>query len=458
MIELRGVSYRYPEAPRPALQGIDLAVRDGEWVLLAGPSGCGKSTLLYLINGLIPQVIDGELNGEAVVDGLRPAQVPIRELSRRVGTVFQNPELQLFMLRTEEDVAFGCENLGMAPEETHRRTDSALARLSLNAIRRQEVFTLSGGQKQRLAIAGALATGTRILLLDEPTSDLDDRSRAELLASLRELHDAGHTVVMTEHRLDGLAGLVDRVLTMEDGRIVCNGACPAPCSLALRPPAQVDNEATVLVEAEAIEFAYPGRERVLADVSFHLRAGEVVALTGANGCGKTTLLKLLCGLLRPQKGRLRVAGISQPALRDLVGAVGFLFQNPDEQIFTDRVADEIAFGPHNFGRTVDLDRYLNQTRLGRYREAHPRSLSRGERQRLAAAAVLAMRPKVILLDEPTTGLDQPAWSALMELVVAEARESEACVLFSTHHGEAADAFASRRLRIDEGRLVDDGLP
>lgn len=155
MIQFQGVSYTYQDAPRPALQEIDLAVRQGEWVLLAGPSGCGKSTLLHLINGLIPQVLGGEMKGKILVDGLAPSQIPIREVSGRVGTVFQNPELQLFMLRVEEDVAFGCENLGLPPEETKRRADSALARLSLVPIRRQEVFTLSGGQKQRLAIAVA---------------------------------------------------------------------------------------------------------------------------------------------------------------------------------------------------------------------------------------------------------------------------------------------------------------
>ncbi len=234
MIQLRGVSYTYPESASPALREIDLAVPEGQWLLLAGPSGGGKSTLLCLLNGLIPQVLGGEIRGEVRVDGLTPASVPLREMSRRVGTVFQNPEVQLFMLRVQEDVAFGCENLGLPPVETHRRVEQALHRLSLAALRDREVFSLSGGQKQRLAIAGALAMGCRTLLLDEPTSDLDEPSRAELLAALGVLHQAGHTIIMTEHRLEGLGRIVDRVLAVEKGRVVSDGRFPSETPLFRR--------------------------------------------------------------------------------------------------------------------------------------------------------------------------------------------------------------------------------
>ena len=196
---------------------------------------------------------------------------------------------------------------------------------------------------------------------------------------------------------------------------------------------------------------------MLEDLSFRLRAGETVALLGDNGSGKTTLLKLLCGLLRPKQGHVVIAGKENPSLSDLVGEVGFLFQNPDEQLFADTVIEEIAFGPRNLSRSVDAERYLERLGLSRYRDAHPRSLSRGERQRLAAATVLAMQPKVILLDEPTTGLDRGAWAALMEFVVEGASNSGACVVFSTHHAEVVEAFASRVLTLSHGRIADDRL-
>ncbi|MCU0982262.1 MAG: energy-coupling factor ABC transporter ATP-binding protein [Pirellulaceae bacterium] len=457
MIELRGVSYVYSTATRPTLDDVNLSIREGEWLLLAGPSGCGKSTLLYLLNGLIPHVVAGELQGEVRVDGLVPGGVPLAAVSRRVGTVFQNPEVQLFMLRVAEDVAFGCENLGLPPAETLRRVDRALGQMSLTALRDHETFRLSGGQKQRLAIAGALAMGSRTLLLDEPTSDLDRGSRSELLAALQELHHAGHTIVMTEHRFDGLQGLVDRVITLADGCIVSDGPFPeivAPARSSKEPIA--GNGA--IAECEHLAFSYPCSTPVLGDVSFELQAGDVVALTGCNGTGKTTLLKLLCGLLQPNGGQLTIAGQSRPSVQDLVGIVGFLFQNPDEQLFTESVATEIEFGPTNLGRPVAIDSLLERIGLSQHRVAHPRSLSRGQRQLLAAASVLAMKPRLLLLDEPTTGLDQSAWTRLMQLVVEQAHEDGTCVLFSTHHNEVVEAFASRQFRLGEGRLTDARLP
>ncbi|MCY2988102.1 MAG: ATP-binding cassette domain-containing protein [Planctomycetota bacterium] len=457
MIELRGVSYVYPTATRPTLNDVNLSIREGEWLLLAGPSGCGKSTLLYLLNGLIPHVVAGELQGEVRVNGLAPGDVPLAEVSRRVGTVFQNPEVQLFMLRVAEDVAFGCENLGLPPAETLRRVDRALGQMSLSTLRDHETFRLSGGQKQRLAIAGALAMGSQILLLDEPTSDLDSGSRSELLSALQELHRAGHTIVMTEHRFDGLQGLVDRVISLDDGRIVTDGPVPnvaAPARIAEESSARIG----AMVECEHLAFAYPDSSPVLSDVSFQLQAGDVVALTGCNGAGKSTLLKLLCGLLQPVRGQLTIAGRSRPSVRDLVGTAGLLFQNPDEQLFTESVAAEIEFGPTNLGRQTATDSLIERIGLSDHREAHPRSLSRGQRQLLAAAAVLAMKPRLLLLDEPTTGLDQSAWVRLMQLIVEQAREDGACVLFSTHHDEVVEAFASRDLRLSEGRLTDAGLP
>ena len=372
MIQLRGVTFTYEDAPAPTLRDIDLTVRDGEWLLLAGPSGCGKSTLLHAINGLIPHVIAGQLTGEILVDGRIPSKTPIEQLSRYVGTVFQNPELQLFMLRVEDDVAFGCENLGYSPQETWRRTNWALDNLSLAAHRHQTVATLSGGQKQRLAVAGLLAMGSQILLLDEPTSDLDESGCDELLRTLKQLHRQGHTIILCEHRWDRLHGLVDRVVTMDEGAVILDGPFPKADPLPPSHPVTRGRDTEPLVKAHGIGFTYPNRDRLLEDVTFDLRAGEVVALTGDNGAGKTTLLKLLCGLLRPDRGALCVTGVRQPRTRELVGKVGFLFQNPDEQIFTDRVADEIAFGPKQLGREVDVNHYLARTGLLRFYTAHPR--------------------------------------------------------------------------------------
>jgi energy-coupling factor transporter ATP-binding protein EcfA2 len=455
MVELGRVSYAYPGSATPALRDIDLSVGDGECVLLAGPSGCGKSTLLYLLNGLIPHVLGGDLSGEVLIEGARPAETPIQEISRRVGTVFQNPEVQLFMPRVSEDVAFGCENLCLAPDETQRRVEVALARLSLTSLHRREVAKLSGGQKQRVAIAGMLAMGCRTLLLDEPTSDLDDDGRAELLSVLHDLRRASHTIVMAEHRLDHLDGLADRCVCMEAGRIVSDGPFPPPSPITRRLNGRPPRTTAPLVELEDAGCSYPPGDPALEDVSLALYPGEVTALLGPNGSGKTTLLKLLCGRLAPTRGRVMIGGTANPRLDQLVGKVGFLFQNPDEQLFTDSAIGEIAFGPGNLGRSVDPRERLEQVGLGSHADSHPAALSRGERQRLAAAAVLAMEPEIILLDEPTTGLDRNAWIQLMELVIGHATERGAGVVYSTHHQEMADAFAHRAITLREGRIVDD---
>ncbi|MGD9126201.1 MAG: ABC transporter ATP-binding protein [Planctomycetia bacterium] len=457
MIRLQGVSYQYTNTMTPALQDVDLTVSEGEWLLLVGPSGGGKSTLLYLLNGLIPHILDGDVSGEIQVDGIVPKESSVRELSRQVGTVFQNPETQLFMLRVDEDVAFGCENLCFPPPETQRRVEHALDQLSLRDLRHQEVFSLSGGQKQRLAIAGALAMGCRTLLLDEPTSNLDEESRKSLLTALTELHQAGHTILMTEHRLDGLENLVDRVVTVDDGTVSANDDFPTQTLPARKTRPESEADDTPLVDMQEVTFAYEGRASVLENLSLRLAAGEIVALLGPNGCGKTTLLKLLCGLLRPRQGELEIVGKKRPKIADLIGQIGFLFQDPDEQLFADTVYDEIDFGPKNLGRTIDVEYYLKRLGLEHYRDSHPRSLSRGQRQRLAAATVLALRPKLILLDEPTTGLDQDAWIALMEFILEEAAPCGAGVVFSTHHAEVVELFADRVVTLTEGRIVDDRL-
>jgi energy-coupling factor transporter ATP-binding protein EcfA2 len=455
MIDLRQVSYTYPGSRAPVLQEINFSVADGECVALAGPSGCGKSTLLYLLNGLIPHALGGELSGEVRVAGMIPAATSLREISRRVATVFQNPEVQLFMPRVAEDIAFGCENLRLPPAETRRRVERALAQLSLIDLRDREVPKLSGGETKRVAIAGTLAMGSRLLLLDEPTSDLDAGGQAELLAALQDLRRAGHTIVISEHRLQGLAGLLDRVVLLDGGRIVSDGPFPPPTLVPRNLNGGPHRATAPLVDLQNVSFSYAQGECAIRDMSFSVSRGEVVALLGPNGAGKTTLLKLLCGLLRPTVGDVAVEGRRNPGLSELVGRIGYLFQNPDEQLFAASVSDEIAFGPANLGRDVDPIPHLERFGLERYRDAHPLTLSRGERQRLAAAAVLATEPDVLLLDEPTTGLDQRAWSQLMDIVIGQAVQRNAGVVFSTHHREVADAFAHRAVALAEGRIVDD---
>jgi energy-coupling factor transporter ATP-binding protein EcfA2 len=246
---------------------------------------------------------------------------------------------------------------------------------------------------------------------------------------------------------------VDRAITIDGGQITSDGPFPVEAPLPQRKTKGRAADSAPLVDLREVSFAYPEKTPVLKQATMQLRAGEVVALVGPNGSGKTTLLKLLCGLLQPTVGCATIAGHESPMVADLVGSVGFLFQNPDEQLFADTVWEEIHFGLKSKAVPMDVERCLEHLGLARYRDEHPRSLSRGERQRLAAATLLIHRPKLILLDEPTTGLDRRHWVSLMEIVTEEARRSGAGVVFSTHHSEVVDAFADRVWRLSNGALT-----
>jgi energy-coupling factor transporter ATP-binding protein EcfA2 len=449
-VRVRQLGYAYASAHAPSLCDIDLEVEAGELVALVGRSGCGKSSLLYSLNGVIPQALGGRRTGAVEVLGIDPGHTRLAEVSRRVGMVFQNPAAQLFRLTVEEDVAFGCENLGLAPAETAARVDEALERLGLSPLRRRPVQQLSGGQQQRLALAGVLAMGCSVLLLDEPSSDLDESGRAALWRALADLRAAGHSVVVSEHRLDGGRALADRVLAFDAGRLAPT-AEPFPAPARRRSGGRGDGQP--VVELDRVSGGYTRGKPVLEDLSLTVRRGEMIGVCGPNGSGKTTLLKLLAGLLPPSAGRVVVSGVERPRPARLAGRVGLLLQNPDEQLLADTVAAELSFGPRQLGRPFDPLPLLARLGLAQYRDASPFALSRGERQRLALGGLLAMQPDLLLLDEPTSGLDQESWVALLDLVAEQAAANGTAVLFTTHHREAVEAFADRVItlsRVDGG--------
>lgn len=501
MVRFERFSFRYPGADSYALRDIELRIEQGEFVLIAGVSGCGKSTLLYAVNGLIPHLFPGEREGRVLVGSSEPKDVPLHTLSRRVGTVFQNPENQLFMLTVADDVAFGCENLLLPREEIRARVDHALHHVGLSGLRDRPVFSLSGGQKQRCAMAGVLAMAPEVLVLDEPTADLDGEGTEEVFEQLARLHREGRTILLVEHKLEEACSLVDRILVMENGRMVEDGTprdvlgsgrtclerldLPDAVRLGLRPPPLTAAEAYETLRRKGVtelrpvaqnrakkrdrsegmpnvmvrdlHFAYADDVEVLSGLSFDVRPGEMVAVVGPNGSGKTTLFKLLMGLERSTSGEVVVNLVENPTLTDLIGRVAFLFQNPDEQLFCDTARREIAFGPRNVGVEADVEAYLRITSLTSYADRHPHTLSRGERQRLALAALLAMETGVLLLDEPTTGLDRDNWMHVLKIARGLAGQSKT-VIFSTHNMKVVGEFADRVLVLNAGRLSADGPP
>ncbi len=500
VLALDGVSYTYPRAAQPAVDSVSFEVGEGEFVLLTGPSGCGKSTLASLVKGLIREGVTGSI----LVDGEAAAALAVPELAQRVGMVFQNPDLQFFGATVLEDVAFGPENLGMPRDEIRARAGEALAAAGCDHLAGRAIASLSGGERQRVAIAGALAMRPRLLVLDEPTSDLDPGGRREVLEALAALRERGVTVLLIEHNLEDAAEYADRFLVMDAGRLILDdtpaGALPDPArrlaaigvcppqryvlarSLGLDdasdgallgtlegrtpcpPPARGCGEGSAGPLAIAFEHVTTERDgrRVLDDVSFRVGRGEFVAIVGPNGAGKSTLAAHLIGFLRPTRGRVLVGDrdAAEESVPALARRTGYLFQNPDHQLFMDTVAREIGFGLANYGITnagERVARAMEQHGLSTFAGRPPQSLSRGQRQRVAVASILTMEPDVLILDEPTTGQDRGHLRALMEEMAGLHRAGRT-VLLITHDLGLVAAYADRVLVMKGGRLVFDGTP
>lgn len=468
---------------------------------MLGPSEAGKSTLALCLNGLIPRMIKGEFRGRVEVDGLLTDRSWPRELASRVGVLFQDFEAQLFSTRVDQEVAFGPENLGWPRPELVRRVDQALGLVGLGGLQDRNPATLSGGQKQLLALAAVLALTPGILALDEPTSDLDPQRVGELLATLDHLAAENHHTLMLLGEDLRLARHCTRVILLDQGKIAADGP-PAQVlrqvdairGLGLRPPdipalfhdlgqsrlPLTLEEALVqarslgwnqrgapgpgpprddhspqlgpeILALRSVSFSYFGGKPVLDNLSLSFKEGELTAILGENGSGKTTLLKLLRGLLTPQTGEVW----RPPEVR-----VGFVFQNPDYQLFAEQVGEEVALGPRLLGLPDREVRRRAETALARVHlldqaGEDPFSLTKGQRQRLAVAAVLALRPQVIILDEPTTGLDHREQEDMLALI-GELHAQGHTVIMVTHSMWAASRYARRLIVLRGGRVALDG--
>ena len=439
-IDFRDLTVRYPDRKAAALCAINERIDEGDVVTIAGPSGCGKTTLCRTLTGFIPGMILAEVSGDVLLGGRSALRARPEDLATFVGLVQQDPEAQICTLNVRQEVAFGPENLCLPGPEVESRVEHALGAMGISHLCERKTTTLSGGEKQRLAIASILAMEPRVLLLDEPTANLDPRGVRNLFALLSKGVPT-RTLVIVEHRVEALRALAPRLILLDGGRIV--DRYPARerldyASLGLRGGWALTegNESSrpSWVEARGVSFGYD--EPLLHDLSLSLRGGEVLALIGPNGGGKTTLLRLLAGLERPVSGTIE----RQPGSR-----IGFVFQDPHHQIFERTVRKEMELEHPDPITAIDAE--LQAARLADLDNAAPLSLSLGEQRRLTIATALARRPNVLLLDEPFIGQDRRNVLWIIDRIRAVAAEGGAVVLV-THDIPLASALCDRLLYLE----------
>jgi energy-coupling factor transport system ATP-binding protein len=506
MIEFRDVTYTYPGALPPVLNHLSMSIEEGEFILVVGPSGAGKSTLLRCLNGLVPHFYGGRFGGQVRVFGNDPLEKEPREMSRVVGFVFQDPETQFVVDTVEGELAFAMENHNLSPLLMRKRVEEVLDQLNIAHLRNREVSTLSGGEKQRVAIASVLTLSPRVLVLDEPTSQLDPQAAEEVLTTLQKLNaDLGLTIILSEHRLERVVQYADRILYMPGiGQEPISGSpqkvlqhidltpplitlakelgwdeIPLTIKAGRKQVRRMPLVAEILsseihpstagseqgeapqssspIAMENVWFSYNGHD-ALRGVSLSVRPGELIALMGRNGSGKTTLLKQILGLLRPKRGTVRVYGLdtSHTDLEQIVSHVGYVPQNPGSLLFAETVREELDFTrlSHKMPEG-DYMPLLTKLGLAAHAESYPRDLSVGERQRVALAAILVADPEIILLDEPTRGLDYVQKRSLANLLQKQKAEGHT-VLMATHDVELVATCADRVIILGDGEVIVDG--
>jgi len=514
VIRVRDLWWRYELGQDWALKGIDLTVRRGEFLVIVGPSGAGKSTLCLTLCGMIPHFSRGYYKGEVMIIGRETRKMKLSEITRKVGIVFQDPDTQFVTMSVEDEIAFPLENHGVPRQEMIERVKRTMEITRIIELKDKYPHELSGGQKQRVAIASILALEPEIIILDEPTSDLDPVGKSEVFSILAELKRAGRTIILVEHNTEEAAKYADRVVLLRDGKIIMEGPPrkvfeevesiksagvypPQVTELAYtlstrygvrrelpitleeclewlrelnarivtpnrleRSPTGVKGES--IISLKDVSYSYPDGTAALRDVTLEFARGEFTAIIGQNGSGKTTLVKHIVGLLQPTVGEVRIFGkkTSEMSIKEIATKVGYVYQNPDHQLFCQTVYEECAYGLRNLGLSEPEIRRRVSEILGRVglqglEKVDTFLLGKGQRQRLAIASTLVMNPEVIIVDEPTTGQDMSQSTSIMELLASLHREGRT-VLIVTHNMRLVAEYAERVVVMQAGRVVLDG--
>ncbi|MFF2445552.1 ABC transporter ATP-binding protein [Neobacillus sp. NPDC058068] len=516
MIEFQNVSFTYKGAEKPALKEINLKINKGEIVLITGPSSAGKTTLCQAMNGLIPELFKGEMDGQVIIaDQYSTKDYDITQLSKIVGLMFQDPDSQLLCPTVLEELAFGPENYSVPVEEIQKRIDSLLEACRLQNVLEKNPHALSGGQQQAVALASVLTMQPPVLVLDEPTSNIDPLGSETFLRLIKDIAKSLQlTVIIVEHKIEELASFVDRLVVMDEGKIILDGAprevlkkvelmgeiglnvpdvtllaakmknqgCPIevmplnveeaieilePFAITVREQVkklQVKEQTNPIIKAKGLEHRYPDGTLALRGIDLTVHEGEMVAILGQNGSGKTTFSKHLNGILKATGGSLEVFGkeASSYKFHELSRLVGYVFQDPDAQIFKSKVRDEIAYGPKNMGYKEEeiaqlIEDVSDKLEIRHLLDTNPFFISKGDKQRIAVASVMAMRPKVLILDEPTTGQDFKRSKEIMDLTMKLHQEG-ITILAITHSMNLAVEYAKRVIVFRQGEVLLNGTP
>jgi energy-coupling factor transport system ATP-binding protein len=487
-LEVENLTFRYRRRSEPAIENINFSIQPGQVLLIAGSSGCGKTTLMRCINGLIPFTYHGEMSGDIRIFGNSIKGLGLAEISQKIGTLLQDPERQILGSYVLNEVAFGLESLGLPRDEIRTRAEKALARLGILNLSEQETFGTSGGEKQKIALAGILAMEPKILLLDEPLASLDPASAHEALHIFRELADEGYAVVIVEHRVEDVLGIEPEVVMyMDDGKVTylgdTAGLMQAVDYRRIKLPAEVVmerarqtqgpeftraiqplSEQIPLVKFENVHFRYGvGHPEALKGINVQIHKGDVIAILGHNGSGKTTLVKHALGLLKPTEGRVLLEGkdTRKMTVAQSAHTVGYVFQSPSQMLFAPTVSEELAFGPKNLGYSTEVintnvDWAIETVHLRSEMTMPPLALSFGQQKRISIAAILAMRSRILMMDEPTAGQDYWNYTAFMDAILQ--MPGFDAVIFITHDLDLALIYATRILLVYGGELIADGPP
>ncbi|MGQ9543620.1 MAG: ABC transporter ATP-binding protein [Candidatus Bathyarchaeia archaeon] len=515
-ISIENLSWRYEIGRDWTLKDITLNIEEGEFLGIVGPSGAGKTTLSLCLAGLIPHMTRGVMRGSVKIYGMDTSNMRLREIVRGVGIVFQDPETQFVTMSVEDEVAFPMENYAFPRGEMVKRVEEALKATRMQDHATRYPYELSGGQKQRVAIASFLALRPDILVLDEPTSDLDPAGKSEVFSIIDRLRDEYQTtLIVIEHNTEELAKYASRVVLLDGGRIVREGACdtffddvpslqehgvypPQVTELCYRlengnkqglpitieqtiaylkdrisvkgpiqnvggrPWRPVGEGDDVILRVEGLRFTYPDGTEALKGIEFEVRRGEYVAVIGQNASGKTTLVKHLVGLLKPTQGDVYVFGLNtkKVSVNDLARNVGYVYQNPDHQLFCHTVYEECAYGLRNLGLSEAevksrVKNVLEKLGMAGLENTESFILGKGQRQRLAVATVLVMAPEVIIIDEPTTGQDMKQSESIMNLLDQLNMEGKTVIII-THNMRLVAEHVKRAIVMADGKILLDG--